>query len=358
MSKINTKLRIIKTLFGIVLLAMAASFSLIVPAHADSLYTGDGGDDTVKKFDARTGAYLGEFVSQQGNGGLLGPRGLIFTQGRLHLVNQNVSQDYAGEVLRYRRDNGAFLNALVPCNPNPPLSRVCNDNAPFAPRGAIRGSGNSLYVAEFIANNDFYPGSVKKFDLGTGQFLGKLQLDASKFSPESFFPRGIVHGPDDLLYVSVTGNLAAGDGISGYILRFNPRTGKFVDVFISNLASDCATHLHRPEGLVFSPDNKLYVTAFRADPNDTDKILIFNRKGQCIDSIELDAVGQPRAFSQAILFGQNGRLFVPINNTGEVRRYNVRTKAFDVFIPAGGVLISPWYLSFGETDPRTLEYDD
>ncbi|NOU15111.1 MAG: hypothetical protein HOO92_14315 [Methylococcaceae bacterium] len=322
-------------------------------ANADSLYIGDGGDDSVKRFDATTGAYQGKFVAP-GSGGLNGPRGLIYTQGQLFLANQNVDQNFAGEILRYRRNTtgeGEFLNALVPCNPplNRPPNGDCGD-APFAPRGVIRGPGRTLYVA------DHDGGRVAQYNLDSGAFVA--DLDVTGFTG-NFFPRGIVRGPDDLLYVSVTG-LPVGDPLKGYVLRFNAQTGKFVDVFTSNLAPGCAAHLHRPEGLVFGPNNKLYVTSFRADANDTDKVLVFNRNGSCVDKdqIDLDVVGQPRAFAQAILFGPRGHLFVPINNTGEVRRYNVKTKAVDVFIPAGGHLLSPWYLTFGETDPRTLEYDD
>ncbi len=92
-----------------------------VPHETDSLYISDSGDDTVKRFDAKTGEYLGAFIAP-GSGGLLGPRGLIFTRGRLHLVNQNVFQPFAGEILRYERNTGAFLDALVPCNP--PLAGI------------------------------------------------------------------------------------------------------------------------------------------------------------------------------------------------------------------------------------------
>ena len=123
---------------------------------------------------------------------------------------------------------------------------------------------------------------------------------------------------------------------------------------------------------MFGPDGKLYVTSFRADANDTDKILVFDEDGHCLeqDRIDLDRVGQDRATAQAILFGPSGRLFVPITNanfppdnpfTGEVRRYNVNTKTFDIFVPSaakGGPLLNPWYLTFGETDPSTLAYDD
>jgi DNA-binding beta-propeller fold protein YncE len=266
--------------------------------------------------------------------------GLIFTKGKLDVVNQNVNQPFNGEILQYHRETGSFQDVLV--------SRD-NPNAPWAPHGLIRGSGNTLYVA------DHDGGAVKQFNAETGEFIANL--DTTGFTG-GFFPRSIVRGPDDLLYVSVT-NLLNGDRISGHILRFNPQDGKFVDVFTNNIAPGCATHLHRPEGLVFSPDGKLYVTSFRIDANDTDRVLVYNGKtGECVDEINLDQVGGDRTYAQALLFGPKGKLFVPINNTGDVRRYNVKTKTFDIFIAAGGFLKIPWYLTFGKTDPRTLEYDD
>jgi sugar lactone lactonase YvrE len=218
----------------------------------------------------------------------------------------------------------------------------------------IRGPGSTLYVA------DHDGGRVASYHLDSGAFLGNL--DTGGFD-RPFFPRGIVRGPDDLLYVSVT-NLLNGDGFTGYVVRFNAKTGRFVDIFTSNVAGGCAAHLHRPEGLVFGPDHKLYVTSFRADAADADKILVFDRKtGKCLDKIDLSQVGEERAFAQALMFGPQKRLFVPISSTGEVRRYNVESKTFDVFVRRpggnlGGPLLAPFYLSFGQTDPGTLEYDD
>ncbi|MCI0573243.1 MAG: hypothetical protein L0Y66_21055, partial [Myxococcaceae bacterium] len=88
---------------------------------------------------------------------------------------------------------------------------------------------------------------------------------------------------------------------------------------------------------------------------------IFNgTTGAYEDKIDLDVVGQPRAFAQALLFGPGGKLYVPISgngpDTGSVRRYDVGTKTFEVFVQAGGDLIAPFYLTFGKTHPATLEY--
>ena len=49
--------------------------------------------------------------------------------------------------------------------------------------------------------------------------------------------------------------------------------------------------------------------------------------GKCIDA-------------QSLLFGPGGLLFVPINNAGEVRRYDTTTGAYEVCYSAGGKLIS------------------
>jgi hypothetical protein len=48
-------------------------------------------------------------------------------------------------------------------------------------------------------------------------------------------------------------------------------------------------------------------------------------------------------------------------DAGAVRRYDITTKQFDVFVPPrpqGGPLGAPWYLTFGKTDPGTLAYGE
>jgi hypothetical protein len=109
---------------------------------------------------------------------------------------------------------------------------------------------------------------------------------------------------------------------------------------------------------------KLYITSFRADETDTNKVMIYRAANPHPRMIPLDTVGGARAYAQALLFGPGGYLFVPISgtgpDTGAVRRYDIyNLPSFDNFVPPntlGGALGSPWYLTFSMTDPATFNY--
>jgi uncharacterized protein DUF3455 len=341
------------------------------PSTADSLYIGDQTDlptasaSTVKRFDAQTGRCQGAFVTAD-SGGLHGPRGLVFDNaGPLLVVNQNQDLPLNGAVLRYDGTTGAFLNTLVPDS---------DPHAPFGPRGMILWNHTTLYVADMGAG----PGSPGKLLAFTkdGTFVADLSPDPVTEFPATlaaeFHPRGVVIGPDGFLYVSNQADLDT--GLGGQVLRFDAETGAFKDVFLSSAggaACDCADELNRPEGVVFAPDGQLYTAGFRASGSDNDRIVIYQgpagaQPGAYVGRIDLDVAGQDREFAQALLFGPGGRLFVPISgifgpDAGAVRRYDVTTKQFDVFIPPrpqGGPLGAPWYLTFGKTDPGTLAYGE
>jgi hypothetical protein len=322
------------------------SGSPVAPGNPqDILLVGDGSDNTVKRFDASTGVYLGNTVAP-GDGGLNGPRGLIFPNpGQLLVVDQNVLEPNPGEVLRYNGPTGNFLGNVV---------FQTDPNAPFAPRGMVLGANHTLYVADDGNLDGITLGRLTRFNNETGAFLGDLQ--PTGFTGD-FYPRGVVIGPDGMVYASVRNIAPTG----GEIMRWNPTTGAFLGDFVD---SNAANDLNRPEGIAFGPDGNLYVASFRANTGDTDKILEFNgTTGAYLGKIDLDQVGQPRAFGQALLFGPGGKLFVPITgngpDTGEVRRYDVSTGTFDVFVSPnalGGPLGQPWYLTFGHTDPATLAY--
>jgi sugar lactone lactonase YvrE len=336
---------------GMGLLALTMGLGAVSTVNAaDSLYIGDANDNSVKQYDASTGAFQGIFVKSQG--GVHLPNGIIFdSAGNLLVSNQNANTGTSGEILQFDT-TGKLLDQLVQNN---------DPNAPEAPQGIVLVNG-SLFVADVISppikGNPNPPGTLRKYT-SSGAFIGAFVPDSS--FTDAFHPRGVVLGPDGLLYVSNVPNLPppAGTGLGGNVLRFNPDTGAYLDAPISSPGG--GGNLNRPDGLVFGPDGRLYVTSFRADSTDKDKILIYQvnpypQGATLVDHIDLDTPGQARAFAQALLFGPGGYLFVPITNTGEVRRYNVNTKAYTTFVPAGGPLEAPWFLTFGTTQPGTLAY--
>ncbi|MGE5492510.1 MAG: hypothetical protein ACM31P_14610 [Actinomycetota bacterium] len=342
------------------LVPAAAQTAAGAAPDADSLYIGDSGDHTIKRFGAGSGTFLGNFVTRPTTG-LNTPTGLLFDpEGELIVNDQNAGTSSTGEILRFSA-NGAEL---------PPFVAKTSPNAPAVPRGIVFWEGN-YFVADFSTDTQQNknklpgPGRVLKYN-GAGQPVAILRPAAGTITGE-FHPRGVVIGPDGLLYVSNYPDLAT--GLGGQVLRFDPTSGAFKDVFINSIGGatqscGCIDELNRPEGLVFGPDGNLYITSFRANAQDDDKILIFGGPaagdyvGKFVGQIQLDQVGGARTYAQALLFGPGGALFVPITTTGEVRRYNVATGNFDVFVPVApqGALVNPWYLTFGRTRPGTLTY--
>ena len=352
---------LIKLSIGPVLLLFVAAASVrSAAADSDILYIGDITSNTVRRFDANTGSpisggsSIGVFV-KPGSGGLSGPRGLLVKSGSLLVVNQNVDLPFAGEVLRYKLNDGAPDGALVPSN---------DKHAPFAPRGIVIWKG-AIYVADF---NDTGVGRLVAFDERSGKFL-------REFSPPNgfaytFHPRGLVIGPNGLLYVSNFPDLNPESQKGGQVLVFDPDTLDFIGAFIVDAGG--IGQLNRPEGLVFGPDGNLYITSFRDvanAQNDTDSIRIYDgHTGVFKSKIDLYATGEPRAVAQALLFGPGGKLFVPISGpkpipvngtTGQVRRYDVNSpQTYEVFVVAPvGTTSELWYLTFGKTNPGTLAYE-
>jgi len=323
-------------------LALASAIALQATAGAQPLFIGDAQNDTIEGLDVGTGKYLGAFVHSSINTEtykISGPRGVIFVGNVLLVANQNVNQPIAGEILKFDAQTGSFLGALVPAS---------DAHAPFAPRGIVAGPNGIIYVADNGNFDGVHWGRVALFSL-QGAWLG--DLNPTGFGAE-FDPRGLVFGPDGLLYVSVTGNLAAGDRGSGYVVRFNPVTGGFVDVFAGT-----AQGLHRPEGLTFGPNGNLYVTSFLFG-SDADQVLSFAPNGSLQGSLPLYPSGGARVFAQALLFGPGGDLFLPILNDGVVRRYNA-ANGFGTYteLPTkGNALKQPFYLTFRNTNPSTLAY--
>ncbi|KAM3109181.1 Vgb family protein [Phormidesmis sp. 146-33] len=109
-------------------------------------------------------------------------------------------------------------------------------------------------------------------------------------------PDDLTFGPDGNLYVS------SGSGSTGKILRYNGKTGDFIDEFAT-------TGLIRPYGNAFGPDGNLYVSSFL-----TDQILRFDGKTGAFIDVFAAATGTRESGKlngpNDLLFTADGRLLV------------------------------------------------
>ena len=333
-------------------LAIGTSFILARQASAQALFVSDPHNDAVEAIEVTSGTYVGPFVHSSIDSEeykITGPQGVIFAGDACLVINQNVNLPLNGEVLKFDADSGEFVSKLVPAS---------DPHAPFGPRGLI-AVGASLFVADMGNFDNVHPGQVLQYNLADGSYQGRV--DTTGFD-KLFAPRGLVLGPDGLLYVAVVGNFAAGDRASGYVVRFQWDAGagtfKFKDVFVASDASNgYAPTLHRPEGIVFGPDGNLYVTTF-LQGGDLDGVLGFNSAGQKISRRDWWATGQARVFAQVILFGPAGDLFVPVSSDFGVRRYSSASglQNYSLLPRTGKSVRTGLYLSFRETNPATLAY--
>ena len=334
---------------ALVAVALLGASSTPFTHGQDVLYIGDGGTDTIKVFDAFVPDMFLGASEGPGTSGLAGPRGIVVSEGELLVVNQNVNLPLRGEVLRYDAVNGTFLGRLI---------SATDKEAPFAPDGLVLGLGGDLLIGNVTTANGKSHGELRRYDSSDGSFLSAAR--AQGFQNKDLHVRGVVVGLDALIYVSVRS--LKKDGLGGAVLRYNP-DGTFFDVFVDDEGG--FGQLNRPDGLVFGPDGCLYVTSFRAAPGDTDSIRIYEADGAFQGKIDLhNGTTDTRVFAQSLLFGPGGKLYVPVStspnpalSTGAVRRYDVDEGTYDELISfASGELLAPVYMTFGKTDPSTLNY--
>jgi hypothetical protein len=348
----------------------------------DDIYVGENIDNTIQRCDIHRGSCR-KFVDPKSSN-LSGPRGMIFSGDKLLVVNQNVGSPNNGEVLRFDARNGSYLA--------PALVSGARKDAPYAPRGMVRGPGHILYVAEFGTEGDTCAnGRIARYDALTGAAITP-DLDYAGFTSRrqgsdtnpDFHPRGIVFGPDGYLYVTAFACPYQGtqpyDPEAGYVIRFDPRTGKYAGTVAQT--DKGASLLHRPEGILFDRAGNLWVTSFRKDGNDlnqVDVLLRINPKtGQQTGAIALGAAESRsypkyRTTAQVIVMGPGGDIFVPITRgptnltappypitpkEGGLWRCNPDNGRCSVVVRNGSELTFPWYAVFRDSESSTLENDD
>jgi streptogramin lyase len=135
--------------------------------------------------------------------------------------------------------------------------------------------------------------------------------------------------------------------ITREVLRYDARTGAFVDIFVRSRSGG----LDSPEGMAFGPDGNLYVASAGSD-----QVLRYDgRTGAFIDIFVNGPTAYPvpgnygMALPQDLVFGPDGNLYVGFGfatclgqfghfhcGSSSVQRYNGTTGAFiDIFVPMG-----------------------
>lgn len=250
--------------------------------------------------------------------------------------------------------------------------------------GAAIGPDGALYVCSELGNR------VQRFDADTGAFLGTFIGD-DPATPEDETggldePSGIVFGDDGRAYVASFS--------LDCVLRYDARTGAFVDVFVSpasgalngpdagiafgptgdlfvpsyftnrierysggsgapvgDFATAASAGLSRPRAIVFPGDGFAYVAS---EANDR-VVLLDAVTGAFVRNLVVDDPATPGVNEtggldapSGIAFGPDGRLYVASLTTNSVLRYERASGAFvDAFVANGtSALIQPTFLVF------------
>lgn len=166
---------------------------------------------------------------------------------------------------------------------------------------------------------------IRRFDVQTGAYLGDFAVGNGLKEPQD-----MLWGPDGNLYVS-----------SGYmcsVLRFNGKTGQFIDAFVPGHSAG----LENPHDMAWGPDGNLYVSS-----HGSREVKRYNGKtGVFIDNfISRGSGGLDRP--AGLRFGPDGNLYVASQENHLIKRYNGQTGAFLGDFAGGSGLRGPASIEFG-----------
>lgn len=189
-----------------------------------NLYVSSSNTHRIKRYDGLTGAYLGNFATDNG---LEYPRGITFgPDGNLYVASSN------DMVLRFNGTTGAFIDEFVKSG-TPGL---------IDPQDLVFRGDGKLYVSNGWTH------TVIRCNAQTGEYI-----DTFVGSPELDVPQGMAFGADAHLYVA--------DSDTNCVFRYDGQTGALIDAFVPPGYGG----LNHAEDVLFGPDGSLFVTSHYSD---------------------------------------------------------------------------------------------
>ena len=263
-----------KSVIGsLVLLGMLLSSHGPNSRVAADLFVSAAGANSVMRFDADTGDFLGNFVAP-GSGGLGDPQGIAFgPDGNLY-----VASNTSNNVLRYNGETGAFIDVFA---------SIAGTSWP----AEINFRGDYLYVSDFGGS-----GRVTRFDALTGSFVDHFVTDAFQADGQSWDSNGD-------LYVSAWGTAS--------IRKYDGDTGTYLGDFVSPGTGG----LNGPLDNLFLPNGDMLVSSFN-----TGSIKHYDSDGDYIGDAITGLFGP-----QGLQMGPDGLLYVGDFGTGIIRRYDPKS---------------------------------
>ena len=285
----------------------------------NAIYVSSTNTNEILRYTSDTGEFIDVFVSADDNGGLQGPKDLVFSSDGKSLF---VSSFLTNEILLYDGNTGKFLEKIIDSNDEHvelkrPMKMLLDDDV------------NHLYVANVDSNE------VLKYDLKTKKILYIISGGLENVETPTFVdPTSIALDKNEMLYVSSTN--------TNEILRYTSDTGEFIDIFVS---ADDNGGLQGPKDLVFSSDGKsLFVSSFL-----TNEILLYDgNTGKFLEKIVSSHngdVSNPKYF----VYGPDDILYVSSMDTDQILRFDKSNgKLLDVFADRKtGNIKSPRGITFG-----------
>lgn len=295
------------------ILASAFALALTAVSARGDLFVSGFSQNSVRRYDENTGAFISTFISA-GSGGLNAPhRGMFGLDGNFYVASANNDQ-----VLRYNGQTGAFMDVFIQ-NGSKGLPLGTLDY----PVDMTFGGDGRLYVSSQL--ND----SVLRFDASTGNYIDTFVASGS----------GGLDGPSGLQFFG--GDLFVAGRFSSAVYRYDGTTGAFELAIGSGVISTAF-------GLDFGADGNLYVASGGASA-----IQRFNPATGAHLGAFVTAGSGGLSLPIGVEFGPDGNLYAASFNTNTVEEYNGITGAVGGdFVTAGsGGLAQPNFITFAVPEP-------